>query len=234
MPYLQNMTPSDLKEAVKKDLPLFIAAGSIEYHGSQLPLGTDLFIVEGVLREIEKKTDIVIAPSFTFCPTGYMVSGADKGTVDVRIGTFIEYCSEILSSYKNMGFKHIYVLTHHQCNSVIRYLDIAIEQINAYSRYEDLGYGWWTNKVKNEKDFVIKAVPTVFGEDVAKEFFGHGGKGETQPVMALYPELVQMDKLTADEAFWNSTAAESDKQASEKALELLVNQWVDKINRGDI
>ena len=42
MAYLQNMCPSELKAAAENGAPLMIAAGSIEYHGSQLPLGTDL------------------------------------------------------------------------------------------------------------------------------------------------------------------------------------------------
>ena len=103
MPYLQNMKPSELKEAVDKNVPLMVSVGSIEYHGSQLPLGTDLLIIEGLLRELEKKTEIVVAPPFTFSPTGYMVSGEDRGTVDIHIGTFIEYCSQILSAYKGMA-----------------------------------------------------------------------------------------------------------------------------------
>lgn len=42
MPYIQTMCPAELKAAMEAGLPLFIAAGSIEYHGSQLPLGTDI------------------------------------------------------------------------------------------------------------------------------------------------------------------------------------------------
>ena len=234
MPYLQNMTPSDLKSAVERDLPLFVSAGSIEYHGSQLPLGTDLFICEGVLREVEKRTDIVIAPAFTFSPTGFMVSGPEKGTVDIRLGTFIEYCSEILSAYKKMGFKHIYVVVHHQGGNIGRFLQIAVEQLNSYSLYEEFGNGWWTNKTPTDNTCEIKVVPAVFGEEVTKEFFGHGGEGETQPIMALYPELVHMERLTDNEAFWNQSAVDANKADAGRALELLVEQWIKKIENNQV
>ncbi|MBQ3817341.1 MAG: creatininase family protein [Clostridia bacterium] len=234
MSYLQNMTPSDLEDAVKKDLPLFISAGSIEYHGSQLPLGTDLFITEGVLREIEKRTEIVVAPAFTFCPTGFMVSGPENGTVDIRIGTFIEYCSEILSSYKKMGFKHIYILVHHQGGNIRKFLETAIFQLDSYSLYEDYGNGWWTKRVPTEKQCEIKVLPAVFGEEVTKEFFGHGGEGETQPIMALYPELVHMEKFTDHEAFWNESAVNANKKDADRALAQLIDLWVEKIKNNKL
>lgn len=231
MAYLQNMTPKDLTEAVNRKVPLFISAGTIEYHGSQLPLGTDLLIVEGLLRELEKQADIVVAPPFIMSPNGYMVSGPEKGTVDIRIGTFIEYCSEILSAYKKMGFKKIYVLVHHQGGNIKRFLEIALEQINSYSAYEDAGYGWWTDKKDLKNDCDIEITPAVFGQEVLKEFFGHGGEGETQPIMALYPELVHLENLTDNEAWWNLSVADANKQDADRAMRQLVKNWLEKLSK---
>ena len=231
MAYLQNMTPKDLTEAVNRKVPLFISAGTIEYHGSQLPLGTDLLIVEGLLRELEKQADIVVAPPFIMSPNGYMVSGPEKGTVDIRIGTFIEYCSEILSAYKKMGFKKIYVLVHHQGGNIKRFLEIALEQINSYSTYEDAGYGWWTDKKDLKNDCDIEITPAVFGQEVLKEFFGHGGEGETQPIMALYPELVHLENLTDNEAWWNLSVTDANKQDADRAMRQLVKNWLEKLSK---
>ncbi|MBP3627272.1 MAG: creatininase family protein [Clostridia bacterium] len=229
MPYLQNMKPLELKEAVDKNIPLMVSVGSIEYHGSQLPLGTDLLIIEGLLRELEKKTEIVVAPPFTFSPTGYMVSGEDRGTVDIHIGTFIEYCSQILSAYKGMGFKRIYVLVHHQGGSIKRFLQLAVEQINSYSAYEQTGKAWWTDGKKPQNTCEIKVEAAQFGEEVTKEFFGHGGEGETQPIMAYYPELVRMDYLTDDEASWNKSVVNANMDDAVRARDLLIDQWIKKL-----
>lgn len=231
MAYLQNMTPKDLTEAVNRKVPLLVSAGTIEYHGSQLPIGTDLLIVEGLLRELEKRADIVVAPPFIMSPNGYMVSGPEKGTVDIRIGTFIEYCSEILSAYKKMGFKKIYVLVHHQGGNIKRYLEIALEQINSYSSYEDNGYGWWTDRKTVKNDCDIEIAPAVFGEDVLKEFFGHGGEGETQPIMALYPELVHLENLTDNEAWWNLSVTDANKKDADRAMQQLIKNWLEKLSK---
>lgn len=229
MPYLQNMKPCELKAAVDKNMPLMISVGSIEYHGSQLPLGTDLLIIEGLLRELEKVTEIVVAPPFTFSPTGYMVSGEDKGTVDIHIGTFIEYCAQILSAYKAMGFKRIYVLVHHQGESIARFLQFAVEQVNSYNAYEQAGKSWWTDGKKPQTTCDIKIESAQFGEEVTKEFFGHGGEGETQPIMAYFPELVKMEYMTDNEPFWNKTATDSNMEDAIRARDLLINQWIKKL-----
>ena len=92
MPYLQDMCPAQLRQAQEETWPLLIGAGTIEYHGSQLPLGTDLLLVEGLLRGIEQRTAAVVAPSFAYSPTGYAVSGQEQGSVDVSTGSFMSYC----------------------------------------------------------------------------------------------------------------------------------------------
>lgn len=55
MPHLLKMCPQEFREAQSGGLPLLIATGSVELHGGQLPLGTDLLITEGISREIESQ-----------------------------------------------------------------------------------------------------------------------------------------------------------------------------------
>lgn len=227
MGYLQNMCPDDLKAAIE-EFPLFIATGTIEFHGSQLPLGTDLIITEGIIREIEKRTNVIVAPSFSFCPTGYMVSGPNNGTADIHIGTFIEYCSEILLSYKKMGFRKIYVIVHHQSDSIAKYLECAVDQVNLYSLNEEYGDGWWTNKKEITQTCEIKIMPAVFGSKSVKETFGgHGGVGETQAIMALSPDSIMMNNIKESEPWWNSNACKADKIEADKKMNELIVSWLE-------
>ena len=53
---------------------VLISIGSIECHGRHMPLGTDTLIPEHLLEKIEKKSDVLIAPTipcilnnFQFC-----------------------------------------------------------------------------------------------------------------------------------------------------------------------
>ena len=229
MPYLQAMGPDELKQAVENKWPLFVTAGSIEYHGSQLPLGTDLLIVEGIVREIEKRVPIVAAPPFAYSPTGYMVSGPDKGTVDISVSGFVAYCAEILQAYSRMGFETIYVLVHHQGGNVGAMLKTAALSIGGYPQYRELGEGWWTERKKPARPCRIEVTPAVFGEGVTQAFGGHGGKGETQAILALYPELVHMERLGEAEAWWNESVKDADAAEARREMEKLIDRWVEKL-----
>ena len=59
---LENAYPEQLEEAKKKNIPLFIPVGTIEYHSAHLPLGTDTQVAFHTLERLEKTRDIIIAP----------------------------------------------------------------------------------------------------------------------------------------------------------------------------
>lgn len=224
MPYLQNMTPKALREAVAANRPLLIAVGTIEYHGSQLPVGTDLMIVEGVLRGIEKKAPVVIAPSFIYSPNGYAVSGPEKGTVDISVDCFINHTAEILLAYSRMGFRDIRVFVHHQGGNIGKFVETAILKIGMYNHQNVLGDGWWTDG-KNPDMANIRVQATVIGdEEIRRAFGGHGGRGETQAIMATNPELVKMDELTENEPWWNETVSEADEAHAAACFARLIDE----------
>ncbi len=196
--YLTDMTPYELEAAKKK--PLFIPVGSVEFHGNHLPLGTDLYITEGIARAVAEKNDIVIAPSFIYSPTGYAVSGPGKGTVDIGIDLFISYCSEILAEYEKMGFSDIYVLVHHQSDSVISLIRTAVMKMphSMYNIKNEIGEGWWTDgkSIGKSNIYVCNAKLD------SPAFGGHGGRGETEAILALRPQLVHLEKAVPGDYRW--------------------------------
>lgn len=226
MPYLQNMCPKDLARAKKDGLPLLLAAGSIEYHGSQLPLGTDLLIVEGVLREIEKRVPVVVGPPFIYSPTGHAVSGPEEGTVDIPVDCFMEHCGAVLKNYERMGFSRILVLVHHQGANVGAFIKTAALKFQMYGVHEELGDGWWTKQLKRagRTDVEISSAILQSGS-----FGGHGGKGETEAIMALYPELVHMENLGDHEAFWNESVKDADREEARLHMRQNIELWVKKL-----
>ncbi len=226
MPYLINMCPKDFEKAINEQLPLLVPVGSVEFHGSQLPFGTDLFITEGICREIEKRVPTVVAPSFTFSPTGYAVSGPDKGTVDIDVDIFMNHCYEILKNYKAMGFKKIIVVVHHQGGNIAKLIETQIMKLNLYNTYKEAGVSWWSEKRK-VNNCSISVLPATLDTGA---FPGHGGKGETEAIMAVLPQLVQMDNFKNNDPFWNENAKESNKENADKQLEEVINAWIEKLS----
>ncbi|MBQ7288525.1 MAG: creatininase family protein [Clostridia bacterium] len=232
MPYLQNMCPKELKSAIQSGTPLLIGVGTIEYHGSQLPLGTDLMFVEGTLRELEKKLPVVIAPSFVYSPNGYAVSGPENGTVDISVDCFIRYCAEILHAYRQMGFKKIKVFVHHQASNIRKFIEVAIMKTGMYALQNELGNGWWTEDKSTAYPAEIEVCDTVIGtKEILAAFGGHGGKGETQAIMATYPETVKMNELTDNEPSWNRTAAAADEKEAKRCFDILIQNHVEKLGK---
>ncbi len=231
MAYLQYMTPKDLQAAVAENRPLLIAVGTMEYHGSQLPLGTDLLLVEGVLREMEKRADVVVAPSFIYSPNGYAVSGPEMGTVDISVDCFINHCSEILTAYSRMGFRDIRLFIHHQGANIRKFLETAVLKIGMYNHKQALGDGWWTDK-KTPEFANIRVCPTILGEpEIVAAFGGHGGKGETQAMLATNPDTVKMEYLTDDEPWWNATVAQADKTQADACFEIVIQNQLEELRR---
>ena len=226
-----NLCPADLQKVKDDALPLLIATGSVEFHGGQLPLGTDLFITEGILEEIEKQVPVVIAPPFTFCPTGFAVSGPQMGTVDIGVDCFIEYCGQILRNYEQMGFKRIYILIHHQGGNIGTFIKTAILKYSMYEVNRTLGDGWWTDRKENRLKAVFEIVPAMLD---TRFFGGHGGKGETEAIMAFRPETVKLENTEKELYWWNETVVEASIENALVQKKQLIEKWVEKIKKDTI
>ncbi|MCQ2378902.1 MAG: creatininase family protein, partial [Victivallaceae bacterium] len=64
MQYL-NMRPSQLREALKKNIPAVLPLGVVEYHAEHLPLGLDCFTCLDVISRMEKRRpETIVLPPF--------------------------------------------------------------------------------------------------------------------------------------------------------------------------
>ena len=59
---LENITMADFKKGLKRIKTIIIPFGTIEEHGSHLPLSTDTIQVYEVVKEVAKKVKVFVAP----------------------------------------------------------------------------------------------------------------------------------------------------------------------------
>ena len=96
---LANLTWPKAQEYFEKNDMVLVSIGSIECHGRHIPLGTDTLIPEHLLEKIEKKSDVLIAPTI---PYGACQSLAPyPGTIDIDNEVLYQYlqCGHLISCF---------------------------------------------------------------------------------------------------------------------------------------
>ena len=242
--YLIKMRPGELKKATTDNIPVIISAGSVEYHGPHLPIGTDFLIADSVITEVEKRIPdrCIIAPSLPFSSTMNWAGDATEGDADFSPDALYVYAREVFAQLTAMGFKRIYVLQHHQgpeglpCLSLRRAAAEIVRDIT-----KGWGHSWGRlphEKCPNPKIFELIRIASAdsFSEYAGQIPFGHAGKGETQFIMAAYPETVDMDELAAMKTElkenlprWLSDADSATYEEGKKWLEACVSGWINEL-----
>ncbi len=225
MPYVVNSCPRELDEYRDKGLPLFIPFGTVEYHGSQLPLGADIIFPEKLLAEIEKHYPIVIAPTVTCCPNGNAVSGTEKYTIDFSVDLFMDYCYELLKGYMKTGFRHIVLIVHHQGPNIEHMLRVVLAKLTMYEVKNELGDSWWTDN-KSPSGPWVEIYGALLG---SQDFNAHADKPETEGIMAVAPETVHLEYIGDNEPHWNANARLSDKAHADECFAALLDKWLQKV-----
>ena len=109
--YLEFVTMDELKKWVKKKPIVIIPFGSVEEHGTHLPLSTDTYQILEVLKIVEKERNVFIAP-----PVHYGVCRSTEqhsGTVSISPNTLRMLVYDILSALKKQGFKIMLLISGH-------------------------------------------------------------------------------------------------------------------------
>jgi creatinine amidohydrolase len=200
MQYL-SMRPEQVRDAVKRQVPVAICAGSVEYHGPHLPLSTDLLIPQAVIERVEKKCECIVMPPLPFSPTYFWAAGPADGEFNFDPVYLENYAFEIFKGLLAVGFRRIYVVQHHQGSYGLPHQTIATAAGRAVwevcSGYEN---GWGRVKGheanKSLSGINMCEILTFSDPEEGKKCpIGHGGKGETQLVLAHYPDMVDMERL---------------------------------------
>jgi creatinine amidohydrolase len=174
-----ELTAPALARAAEAGDVVLLPVGSIEQHGTHLPVDTD---VNGPLEasiEIAKRRDwVVIAP-----PVWWGLSGAHRefpGTITLGSQTFYNLLWEICECITGQGFKLALVVGHASNRPVVGLIVSELMELRKI-RVLQLNYLGFSARV--------------FGE-IRKSAIGgeaHAGELETSVQMHLRPHLVKMD-----------------------------------------
>ena len=228
----EMMRPGQIREAIERGLPLLVPVGVIEYHGPQNPVGTDALIAQGILHRVEQEVDCVVAPTLFYGYTGEWAGGVEQGEIDVDGDAVYAYAKPILRAFYNQGWKRVYVVCHHQGETgvtMLAYQRAATEAAMEYGR-EHGGIGWSADP---ELRGGVFGKVLVVGDAAYSEigYGGHGGRDETAAMRFLYPETVDLTRLSDDQPAWAADAGEATEELGRQIGEAMIASWVAELRR---
>lgn len=151
-----------------------IAIGSIECHGTHMPLGTDTLIPNKILDLLEEKSDVLIAPTIPYGATQYL--SPFPGTINLGPDGLYTVVSKVVEGLWNHGARKIVFLNGHGGNvSTLEKVSLELDERGGLG----VILNWWL--------MAWDLNPAWKG--------GHGGAEETAGVMAVDPSLVDWDAL---------------------------------------
>lgn len=178
---LHEVTRSAFEEYLKQnpDPIALIPLGSIEQHGPHLPLGTDSLIAVELCRKTAERTgSFVVQP----CWPGYSPHHmAFAGTITFRHETLVNILLDTFESLAHHGVRKIMVVNCHGGNAQIMAYAIRIGKRETGACI--------ASPVMNPRSAEEAARTAMKYLDM------HSGAGETGMALALFPELVEMQRV---------------------------------------
>ena len=172
--FIERMSWTDFRDAMKETDTVIIPLGVMEEHGPHSPLGTDTIIADHCAALIAEATQTPVAP---ILPYGYAANvkrfpGSTSLDPDTYRKLLVSYCA----SFIRHGAKRFLFVNGHGGNSPV--LDMVagdlFDNYGAITFYTD----WWT------------LVPQIAPEYNCAD---HGGYYETSMLMAADESLARMD-----------------------------------------
>lgn len=239
--YLKHMRPYQLTAATTAGDPLLVPAGCIETHGPHMAIGHDTLIVEEICARVAEQTNVVIAPSFDYGPTGYALGGPTDGTIDPDYVAFGANVKGILKNFIEMGFVRIYVIIMHQgMNAPLAQAFSKAATELSFELVLEQGHprGWWADaKLSRSINTFgqIQVQPMILPAASPPAGGDHAGYNETSFLLATRPELVEQDRLDDNAPWYCHQDEEKNSWTANIAhgqtmVEAVVNTWVEKIN----
>jgi creatinine amidohydrolase len=180
---LAELTWEEAAAAFKThSIALLPIGGGTKEHGSHLPLGTDLFVVDELARRVIEVSPVLLLPSVAYAYYPAFVDWA--GSTSINPPHFAGFVGDIVRSMHRHGIKKFILLdsgvsTHPVLQTLVRDL------------HEELG--------------VIVAVTNILGlgaevqnEISEQESGGHADEMETSNMLVIRPDLVNMDKAVKE------------------------------------
>jgi len=175
---LEQLTMDEFAEGLQKTRTVLIPFGSMEEHGSHLPLSTDTLQAYDVCCGLAQRRALFVAPPIHY---GVCRSTANHpGTVSIRTSTLKALAIDIVTSLYRQGLRYFILLTGHAGGTHTSALIDAGEEL--LERFVDLEIAVLTEYMLAAKEG--RAIIETPNDS-------HAGEIETSRMLHAHPHLVK-------------------------------------------
>ena len=179
--WFDELSMPEAEKAAKDGKVIIIPCGSVEEHGTHLPLCTDSIQAEYIAMKVAQKTDCFVAP-----PLRYGLCNSTRnfpGTITISFDTLRSIMKDILEEFVRNGFKKILIITGHAGGSHMTAIRFAAKTVITKHMNE------------NNKTRIMVCSDYDFAFDIRDKDLddrdSHAGTIETSRVMAIRSDLIK-------------------------------------------
>lgn len=218
---LANLTTTEIRD-LDRDALILIPTGSMEQHGSHLPLCTDTFLVSKVAETLEAAhaSNVLMVPALWLGASLHHMSFS--GTLSASFETYESALTDVIESLRRHGFWKFFVLNGHGGNASSN--DIALRKLKnqhpelvlcAANYYDFADQAVLTNQLKGplktcrhacevETSLMLHLAPSIVRLDLAVD----DGLQPSEPIRGL---VMSFDEITEQGAFGFPSLATAEK-----------------------
>jgi creatinine amidohydrolase len=189
-----ELTRAELADQAGEAL-VVVPVGAVEQHGPDLPVGTDLFIVEHLADRaaelIANDVPVVLTPAQPFGSSHHHLPFG--GTMSLSSSSFLGAVEDLVRSLVESGFRTIFLLNSHGGNDEL--LQVVARDVSLQCDADVGAASYWT---------IAWEALVGLGADQGGELPGHAGAFEASLMLLIRPELVgqaQRDVRGGDQRF---------------------------------
>ncbi|CAN5879310.1 creatininase family protein [soil metagenome] len=176
-----ELTREELNARAANDTNVILPTGATEQHGPHLPVGTDTYAVEHIVRaaaaRLADRVPLVVAPTLPFGSSSHHLTFG--GTMSISSQTYYAVVRDLVESLITCGFSRVLVINGHGGNHELIQL---VARDLALRHPVNLGAAsYWQMSMEELAQT---------GSPALGRTPGHAGNFETSLVMALRPDLV--------------------------------------------
>ena len=184
--FLYENTNFEIEAFLQSNHTVYIPVGAVEQHGPHSAVGTDVFIPQEIARRVcERLGNALVAPALP-----YTLSYPHRGFTSefsLSIGTFMAMVRELAVSFGKAGFKRIVFLNGHYDNTYALAYACAQAAESLPEGAKAFPFNYWDGMTAEQVAEMMEA-----GKGM------HAGEGEVSMLLAINPNLVDMDLTNAE------------------------------------